>query len=132
MMKKKLILGTVFLLSGCPGHQDPIVIEHPAQVAMKDNNVCISISEKDWEYITSVQLYSESGQRFFKTFSDPVTRPHVATGACLPIFGFNFMPQNTYSAYYSLGKKDAGKERTFAISFTTLRTSTGGLEITPK
>lgn len=131
-MKKIAFLTMAFLLVGCPGHQDSMVVENPAQVTIKDNNVCILTTEKDWKYITSIQIYSESGQSLFKTFANPVTSSIAVNGDCLPTFGFNFEPENTYTAYYSLEKSDADNERTFAIRFSLSRDTNGRLKINQK
>ncbi|UNK29949.1 hypothetical protein MNO11_09520 [Serratia plymuthica] len=131
-MKKITILTITLLLTGCPAHQDPMVVEYPAQVTIKGSNVCISTTQKDWKYITSVQLYSESGQSLLKTFADPVTSPIAVEGECLPIFGFKFEPENTYTAYYSLQKSDANNERTFAARFSLSQDKNNNLKINKK
>ncbi|WP_261429545.1 putative T6SS immunity periplasmic lipoprotein [Serratia quinivorans] len=131
-MKKIIVFIITLLLTGCPAHQDPMVVEHPAQVTIKGSDICISTAQNDWKYITSVQLYSESGQRFFKTFADPVTRPIAVKGECLPIFGFKFEPENTYTVYYSLEKSDTNSERTFATRFSLSQDENNRLKINKK
>ncbi|KMV35275.1 putative T6SS immunity periplasmic lipoprotein [Franconibacter pulveris] len=128
-MKKLLLPGAVFLLTGCPGPMDPVRVELPAQVTLVNNKVCILVPAEEGERIFSVQIGSEAEQEMLKTFGDPASQPRAVKGECLPTYGFEFKRGNSYAAYYSLEKTTTEKGRLFAARFTLSQDADGRLKI---
>lgn len=128
-MKKLLLSGAVFLLTGCPGPMDPVRLELPAQATLVNNKICILVPAEAGERIFSVQIGSEAGQEMLRTFGDPASQPRTVKGECLPTYGFEFKPGNSYAAYYGLEKSATEKGRLFAVRFTLFQDADGKLKI---
>lgn len=87
-MKNKMLLGVVFLLTGCPGPGDRMVACESTTALIKDNHVCVLSPLEPQERITAIQIKSDNSDSLHKIFDDkPV---YVPKGECLPVFGFKF------------------------------------------
>ncbi|CAI1495324.1 Uncharacterised protein [Serratia quinivorans] len=125
-MKKLFFLNFVFLLTACPGYQDKIVAKIPANVAIKDNDVCIWSHGQKGEKVTAIQIYSEEGGRLVKTFSDNPLYPDDKE--CLPTFSYKFKLGDNYRIYYDIQASE-GKFYQLTASFTLLSDEKGSLHI---
>lgn len=128
-MNRYLLLGAVFLLTGCPGPMDPVPLEHPAKATVMDDRVCITVPASEGEKISSVQFGSDAGQEVYKTFSRADEQIPAVRGKCLPIFDFEFKPGNTYAVFYRLEKSSSEPGRVFAARFSLEQDSSGKLEL---
>jgi len=89
-MKNKMLLGVVFLLTGCPGPGDRMVDRESTTAFIKDNQVCVVSPLEPQERITAIQINSDNSDSLHNIFDDkPV---YVPKGECLPVFGFKFTP----------------------------------------
>ena len=85
-MKNKMLLGVVFILTGCPGPGDRMVDRESTTAFIKDNQVCVVSPLEPQERITAIQINSDTSDSLHKIFDDkPV---YVPKGECLPVFGF--------------------------------------------
>lgn len=99
-MKNKILLGVVFLLTGCPGHGDRMVNRESTTAFIKDNQVCVVSPLKPQERITAIQINSDNSDALHKIFDDqPV---YVPKGDCLPVFGFKFISGERYNFAYDV------------------------------
>lgn len=90
-MKNKMLLGVVFLLTGCHGHGDRMVDRESTTAFIKDNQVCVVSPLEPQERITAIQINSDNSDSLHNIFDDkPV---YVPKGECLPVFGFKFTPR---------------------------------------
>lgn len=128
-MNKWILSGAILLLTGCPGPMDPATLTLPAQAAVVDNRVCITVPAEEGEKVFSVQFGSDAGQEMYKTFGDADKQLKAVKGACLPTFGFAFQPANTYVVYYRLEKNPTEKGRLFAARFSLTQDNNGRLQI---
>ncbi len=91
-MKYKMLLGVVFILTGCHGHGDRMVDRESSTALIKDNQVCVVSPLEPQERITAIQINSDNSDSLHKIFDDkPV---YVQKGGCLPVFGFKFTPES--------------------------------------
>lgn len=128
-MKRLILPAALFMLTGCPGPMDPAVSEFPAQVAVVDNRVCITVPAVDGEKIFSVQFASDSGQQMYKTFGMPDKQHPAVAGECLPTFGFRFNATDVYSAFYRLEKSREEPGRLFAARFSLVIDTKGNIRL---
>ena len=63
-MKNKMMLGVVFLLTGCPGPGDRMVDRESTTALIKDNQVCVLSPLEPQERITAIQINSEIATLF--------------------------------------------------------------------
>jgi len=99
-MKGKILLASVFLLTGCPGPGDRMTERESTTAMIKDNQVCVVSPLKSGERITAIQINGDKNDTLHKIFDDkPV---YVAKGECLPLFGFTFTPGERYSVAYDV------------------------------
>jgi len=131
-MNKYMLVAAVFLLTGCPGPMDPIPLEQPAQARLVNNQVCITIPASAGDKIFSVQFGSDSGQEVYKTFGHSDQQIRVVQGECLPTFGFEFKPGNTYAAFYQLETNSTGPDRIYAARFSLEQNENGSLRLTQR
>lgn len=97
-MKNKMMLGGVFLITGCPGPGDRMVERESTTAFIKDNRVCVVSPLEPQERIAAIHLNSDNSNSFHRVFDDkPV---YVPKGECLPVFGFKFTPGERYSFAY--------------------------------
>lgn len=129
-MKSYFLVAVVCLLTGCPGPIDPVPPAQSAQARLVNNQVCITVPASRGEKIFSVQFGSESGQEMYKTFSPSEQRNQIARSECLPAFGFEFKPGNTYTVFYQLEKSNTNPGRLFATRFTLEQDKNGRLNLT--
>ena len=59
-MKNKMLLGVVFLLTGCPGPGDRMVDRESTTAFIKDNQVCVVSPLEPQERITAIQINSDN------------------------------------------------------------------------
>lgn len=105
-MKYKMLLGVVFLLTGCPGHGDRMVDRVSTTALIKDNQVCVVSPLEPQERITAIQINSDSSDSLHKIFDNkPV---YVPKGECLPVFGFKFTPGELYNFAYDVQSDKSG------------------------
>ncbi len=132
-MNRYMLLGAVFLLTGCPGPMDPVPLEHPAKATLSNNRVCITVPASEGEKISSVQFGSDTtGQEVYKTFNSADEQISAARGECLPTFGFEFKPGNTYAVFYRLEKSRSETGRVFAARFSLKQDGNGRLSLIEK
>jgi hypothetical protein len=75
-MKNKMLLGVVFLLTGCPGPGDRMVDRESTTALIKDNQVCVLSPLEPQERITAIQIKSDNSDSLHKIFDDkPVYVP---------------------------------------------------------
>lgn len=129
-MNKYMLVAAVFLLTGCPGPMDPLPLEQPAQARLVNNQVCITVPVSTGDKIFSVQLDSDSGREVYKTFGPFDQQIRVAQDECLPTFGFEFKPGDTYAAFYQLENNNTGPGRLFAARFSLEQNANGSLRLT--
>lgn len=99
-MKNKILLGVVFLLTGCPGPGDRMVDRESTTALIKDNQVCVVSPLEAQERITAIQINSDNSDSLHKIFDDkPV---YVPKGECLPVFGFKFTSGKRYNFAYDV------------------------------
>jgi hypothetical protein len=99
-MKNIMLLGGVFLLTGCPGHGDRMVGRESTTTFIKDNQVCVMSPLEPQERITAIQINSDNSDSLYKIFDDkPV---YVPKGECLPVFGFKFASGKRYNFAYDV------------------------------
>jgi len=99
-MKGKILLASVFILTGCPGPGDRMTERESTSAIIKDNQVCVVSPLKSEERITAIQINGDKNGTLHKVFDDkPV---YVAKGECLPLFGFTFSPGERYSIAYDV------------------------------
>ncbi|MCF8582242.1 hypothetical protein L2X67_20760 [Enterobacter ludwigii] len=95
-----MLLGVVFLLTGCPGPGDRMVDRESTKTFIKDNHVCVVSPLEPQERITAIQINSDKSDSFHNVFDDkPV---YVPKGECLPVFGFKFTSGKRYSIAYEV------------------------------
>lgn len=117
MLKKHPIIAVAFLLCGCPGPGDRIPPKAPADVTLRDNQICITAPVYSGEFVSSIQI-SDGKRNFLKTFADnPVD---VINGQCLPIFGYVFKRERTYTVFYTLEKNAIDSGRYLSVEFSTI------------
>lgn len=93
-MKNKMMLGVVFLLTGCPGPGDRMVERESTTAFIKDKQVCVVSPLEPQERITAIQINSDKSNSLHKIFDDkPV---YIPKGECLPVFGFKFTTGERY------------------------------------
>lgn len=131
-MNRYMLLGSVFLLTGCPGPMDPVPLEHLAKATVSDNRVCITVPASEGERIFSVQFGNDTGQEVYKTFSRTDEQIPAVRGECLPVFGFEFRPGNTYAVFYRLEKSSSEPGRVFAARFSLEQDRNGKLRLIEK
>ncbi|PXW21031.1 putative T6SS immunity periplasmic lipoprotein [Pantoea sp. JKS000250] len=99
-MKNKMMLGAVFLLTGCLGPGDRMVGRESTTAFIKDKQVCVVSPLAPKERITAIQINSDKSNFFHRIFDDkPV---YVPKGECLPVFGFTFTMGERYSFAYDV------------------------------
>jgi len=99
-MKNKMMLGAVFLLTGCPGPGDRMVERESTTAFIKDNQVCVVSPLEPQERITAIQINSDKSNSLLTVFDDkPV---YVPKGECLPVFGFKFTTGECYYFAYDV------------------------------
>ncbi|MGP3591330.1 putative T6SS immunity periplasmic lipoprotein [Vagococcus sp. WN89Y] len=99
-MKNKMLLGVVFLLTGCPGPGDRMVDRESTTAFIKDNQVCVVSPLEPQERITAIQINSDNNVSLHKIFDDkPV---YIPKGDCLPVFGFKFTSGERYNFAYDV------------------------------
>ena len=69
-MKNKMLLGVVFLLTGCPGPGDRMVDRESTTAFIKDNQVCVVSPLEPQERITAIQINSDNSDSLHKFFDD--------------------------------------------------------------
>ena len=101
---KKIIILTLFLLTGCPGPGDRFTPRTATTVVLKDNNVCALSIMKPGEKLTAVEIYSSKDKPLLIRFYDnPLSVPQ---GRCLPLFGATFEYGNEYSVAWDIHTAD--------------------------
>ena len=60
-MKYKMLLGVVFILTGCPGPGDRMVDRESSTALIKDNQVCVVSPLEPQERITAIQIMNRHG-----------------------------------------------------------------------
>ncbi|EOX8956811.1 putative T6SS immunity periplasmic lipoprotein [Enterobacter pasteurii] len=114
-MKNKMLLGVVFLLTGCPGPGDRMVDRESTTAFIIDNQVCVVSPLAPQERITAIQINSDSSDSLHKTFDDkPV---YVPKGDCLPVFGFKFKSGEWYNFAYDVQSGKSGSHLVTAEFF---------------
>jgi len=99
-MKNMIMLGVVFLLTGCPGPGDRMVERESTTAFIKDKQVCVVSPLEPQERITAIQINSDKGNSLHKVFDDkPV---YIPKGECLPVFGFKFTTGERYYFAYDI------------------------------
>jgi len=99
-MKNKMLLGGVFLLTGCPGPGGRMVDRESTTAFIKDNQVCVVSPLAPHERIAAIQINSDNSNSLHKIFDDkPV---YVPKGECLPVFGFKFKSGERYNFAYDI------------------------------
>lgn len=99
-MKNKMLLGVVFILTGCSGLGDRMVGRESTTAFIKDNQVCVVSPPKPLERITAIQIISDNSDSLYKIRDGkPV---YVPKGECLPVFGFNFTSGERYKFAYDV------------------------------
>jgi hypothetical protein len=111
---------------------DPVPLEHLAKVTVSDNRVCITVPASEGEKIASAQFGSDTGQEVYKTFSGADEQIPAVRGECLPAFGFEFKPSNTYAVFYRLEKSSTEPGRVFAARFSLEQDRSGILRLIEK
>jgi len=69
-MKGKILLASVFILSGCPGPGDRMTERESTSVIIKDNQVCVVSPLKSEERVTAIQINSDKNDTLHKVFDD--------------------------------------------------------------
>ncbi|WP_256852181.1 putative T6SS immunity periplasmic lipoprotein [Pantoea sp. Fr+CA_20] len=124
-MKGKILLASVFLLTGCPGPGDRMTERESATAMLKDNQVCVVSPLKSGERITAIQINGDKSDTLHKIFDDkPV---YVAKGECLPLFGFTFTPGERYSVAYDV--IDTKSQSHLVTAEFSTQTEKGGIKI---
>ena len=117
MYKNYSVIVVAFLLSGCPGPGDRIPPKEPANVTLKDNQICITAPVYPGEFVSSVQFSDGQNNNLLKTLEhDPV---YVANGQCLPTFGYDFQKGHTYTVFYTIEKNATDSARYLSAVFST-------------
>lgn len=65
-MKNMMMLGVVFLLTGCPGPDDRMVERESTTAFIKDKQVCVVSPLEPQERITAIQINSDKATLFTK------------------------------------------------------------------
>lgn len=65
-MKNKMMLGVVFLLTGCPGPGDRMVERKSTTAFIKDKQVCVVSPLEPQERITAIQINSDKSNSLHK------------------------------------------------------------------
>lgn len=65
-MKYKMLLGVVFILTGCPGPGDRMVDRESSTALIKDNQVCVLSPLEPQERITAIQINSDNSDSLHK------------------------------------------------------------------
>ena len=95
-----MLLGVVFLLTGCPGPGDRMVERKSTTILIKNNHVCVVSPLEPQERITAIQISSDNSDSLHKIFDNkPV---YVPKGNCLPVFGFKFTNGERYNFAYDV------------------------------
>lgn len=117
MYKNYSVIAVAFLLVGCPGPGDRIPPKEPANVTLKDNQVCITAPVYPGEFVSSAQFSDGENNNLLKTLEhDPV---YVANGQCLPTFGYDFQKGHTYTVFYTIEKNATDSGRYLSAEFST-------------
>ncbi|WP_173632660.1 putative T6SS immunity periplasmic lipoprotein [Paramixta manurensis] len=103
------------LLSGCPGPGDRVPPKQPANVTMRNNHLCIIVSTQPGEQVASVQISDGKNNNLRKLLNDPIS---VASGQCLPTFGYDFKPGHDYVVYYTVEKNNLDEAKYFFAEFS--------------
>ncbi|NQE78023.1 putative T6SS immunity periplasmic lipoprotein [Pantoea ananatis] len=117
-MKGKVLLASVFILTGCLGPGDRMTERESTNAMIKDNQVCVVSALKSGEQITAIQINGDKNDTLHKIFDDkPV---YVAKGECLPLFGFTFTPGEKYSVAYEVMNQKLQSHLVMADFFTQI------------
>jgi len=99
-MKNKMLLGVVFLLTGCPAPGDRMVERESTMAFLNDNRVCVVSPLEPQERVIAIQINSDKTNSLHRVFDDkPV---YVPKGECLPVFGFKFTKGERYYFAYDV------------------------------
>jgi len=93
-------------------------LEEPAQVRLVNNHVCITAPASAGGKIFSVQIGNDFGQEIYKTFGLFSQQQPVIKDECLPTFGIDFKPGNTYAVFYHIEKNSTVPGMTYAVRFS--------------
>ncbi|QKJ87879.1 hypothetical protein PMPD1_2944 [Paramixta manurensis] len=116
MSKKFVVIALVFFLSGCPGPMDRLPVDKPANVIMRDNQLCITAPTRPGEYVSSVQISDGKDNNLRKTFNkDPIK---VSNGQCLPTLNYDFKTNHNYVVYYNIEGNNFDKTKYFSVEFS--------------
>ncbi len=126
MLRHGVVLA-VFLFTGCTGPGDRAVSRVPALVVIKNNAVCVVSPLKSDEQITGIQFYSHSGEKRVRMFHDqPV---YVASGSCLPLFGFAFVPGKHYALAWDVETPNPENYHLITAEFSVVAKDNGELKL---
>lgn len=117
MYKNYSVIVVAFLLSGCPGPGDRIPPKEPANVTLKDNQICITAPVYPGEFVSSVQFSDGQNNNLLKTLEHE--RVYVTNGQCLPTFGYDFQKDHTYTVFYTIEKNATDSGRYLSAVFST-------------
>ena len=100
MMKKKLILSTFIVLTGCAGPGDKLVPRAATKVVLNNKSICALSTMKPGEKMTAMEVYSSNENPLFIRFYDkPLYIPY---GHCLPLFGAHFGYDSKYTVSWDI------------------------------
>ena len=116
MLKLFGVLAAVLLLTGCPGPDDRVVPDEPANVNLRDNQVCITAPVRLGEHVFFVQISDGEQNNLIKALDTDLVP--VFNGRCLPTFGYVFQPGHDYVAYFSLLNSLHSQVRYLAVKFS--------------
>lgn len=126
MLRHGVVLAA-FLLTGCTGPGDRVVSRVPAFVVIKNNVVCVVSPLKPDEKITGIQFYSHSGEKRVRMFQkQPV---YAATGECLPLFGYPFVPGKHYALAWDVETPDPENYHLITAEFSVAEKENGEIKL---
>lgn len=114
-MNKILSLFPAFLLVGCPGPGDRIIEKLPANVKVTEKDVCITYQVSQGDRITSIQIGSNSVDRFYEVFPDKPFYPEA--DRCLPTFNYKFETGRNYTIFYSVSNNSYTQKKLIQADF---------------
>ncbi|WP_158782147.1 putative T6SS immunity periplasmic lipoprotein [Pantoea sp. BAV 3049] len=132
-MKKLITIFSTLLLVGCPGAGDRYYPPEHAEVAIRNNAVCVTVSPEGDEKVQSVLIHrNDSNQQVKDTYIDKSY--FLTKDDCIGTNGYKFLTGVPYTVSVNLNSKKKADKKIFPSSrlFITefsLETTRGQLSI---
>ncbi|MGE9550355.1 putative T6SS immunity periplasmic lipoprotein [Erwinia amylovora] len=112
---KKLIIFSTLLLVGCPGSGDRYYPPEQAEIAIRNNAICIMVSPEGDERVQSVFIHrNDSNQQVKDTYID--NSYFLTKDDCIGTNGYKFSTGVPYTVSVNLNSQKKADKRIFPSS----------------